>query len=272
MSTPLKLGLGLRPTHFPYLESEKPVRVDWFEATSENYMNTQGRPLEILLQLRERFPIALHGVSMSLASAEGVSMSYLKDLKNLIQKVEPFIVSDHLCWSRTLKDSLHDLLPFPYTDVNLQVISGNVERVQDYLKRELLIENISSYMSFKEDEMTEFEFITRLCEKTGCQVLLDINNLYVNSVNHGFNAEEYCQQIPSHFIGQIHLAGPSQMEGFLFDTHSTKIPEKVWSLLNAMKDSFLDKPIMLEWDENIPDFQTCENEIFKIRNILKGSA
>lgn len=265
----LKLGLGLRPTHFPYLESKKPVRVDWFEATSENYMNTEGRPLEILLKLRERFPIALHGVSMSLASAKGVTINYLKDLKSLIDKVEPFIVSDHLCWSQTPANSLHDLLPFPYTKSNLKVISRNIQNVQDYLKRELLIENISSYMSFKEDEMTEFEFMKCLCEQTGCKVLLDINNIYVNSVNHGFKASECLKQVPSHFIGQIHLAGPSQMDGFLFDTHSTKVPESVWGLVNEIKDRILDKPIMLEWDENIPDFQTCENEIFKIKKILK---
>ena len=224
------VGVGLRSNHYPYLESKPKTNVDWFEAISENYINTEGRPLEILLKVREQYPIALHGVSLSIGSAEKPSVEYLQKLKKLIERVDPVIVSDHLCWTRTPTHNSHDLLPIPFTEESLKTVSRNIDFVQNYLGRSLLLENISYYFKYKESLIDETEFMVELARTTGCQFLIDLNNIYVNSVNHGFNPMAFFDRIPIDLIGQIHLAGPTQEDGYLFDTHSGFVPDEVWKL------------------------------------------
>jgi uncharacterized protein (UPF0276 family) len=264
------IGVGLRPTHFPYLESRPRIQTDFFEGISENFMNSEGRPLDILLKVRADYPVALHGVSMSIGSGAGVKEHYLTKLKSLIDRVEPIVVSDHLCWAQTAPGNTHDLLPMPLTHESLAKVVSNVEKVQDCLGRTILLENISYYLRFKESEIEETEFLTALCKKTGCQLLLDLNNVYVNAINHGFNALDYINAIAPELVGQFHLAGPSQEKGFLFDTHSSVVPDEVWKLFERVVKSGFRAPIIVEWDQDIPDFQTLEGEVQKARAILNG--
>ena len=270
MISPFLIGVGLRPTHFPYLEKQPEIESNFFEAISENYMNTEGRPLEMLLQIREFYPIALHGVSMSIGSGQKVSLTYLKKLKSLIDKVDPILVSDHLCWSQSSSGNSHDLLPLPLNSESLRQVKENVDQVQNFIGRPILLENISYYLRFKESNIEEADFINDLCESTGCKVLLDLNNIYVNSVNYGFKAESYLEQIKIHNIKQIHLAGPSQEDGYLFDTHSTRVPDQVWKLYDEILRRGLNVPTVVEWDQDIPDYLTLENEIKIAKRKMKA--
>jgi uncharacterized protein (UPF0276 family) len=264
------IGVGLRPTHFPYLESRPRIQTNFFEGISENFMNSEGRPLEVLLQVRADYPVALHGVAMSIGSGIGVNEQYLRKLKTLVDRVDPIVVSDHLCWAQTASGNTHDLLPMPLTSESLAKVVSNIEIVQDRLGRTILVENISYYLRFKESEIEETEFLTALCRKTGCQLLLDLNNVYVNAMNHGFNAFDYIRAIDPALVGQFHLAGPSQEKGFLFDTHSSVVPVEVWKLFEHVVQGGFRAPIIVEWDQDIPDFQTLEGEVQKARAILNG--
>ncbi|MCB0420418.1 MAG: DUF692 domain-containing protein [Bdellovibrionales bacterium] len=256
-------GMGLRTTHYSYLESRPKTSLKWFEVVSENYMDTRGRPFQILNLIREDYQIALHGVSMSLASAEGLSGEYLKNLKTLIEHIDPFIVSDHLCWSGRKSHNLHDLLPFPYTQESLQIVVENVLKAQDFLKRPLVIENVSTYMTFETSEMTEWEFLNQVLERTGASLLMDVNNVYVSSVNHGFSGHEFIDTIPHDKISQIHLAGYTEREDFLFDTHSRPVHDPVWPLFEQTIRKNPETPFMVEWDEEIPEFSVVEEEVKK---------
>ncbi len=268
------VGVGLRPTHYPVLEIESETNieksVDWFEAISENYMNTEGRPIKMLLHVRKAYPVALHGVGLSIASHDGVSEVYLKKLKSLIDRVEPIIVSDHFCWSSMGGHYSHDLLPFPFHSEVLDIICKNVETVQDFMGRQLCLENISYYLKSKTDEMPESHFINEVCRRTGCGLLLDLNNVDVNAKNHGFQAFEFIKELNFNNVKQIHLAGPSQEEGFVFDTHSTPVPDSVWKLYQQFTDIKKDVPVIIEWDENIPSFQVLEEEVLKVRHIINN--
>ncbi len=259
------IGVGLRPTHYPELESGRTTKVDWFEAVSENYMNSEGRPLKMLLQIRKSYPIALHGVGLSIASHDGVSQIYLKKLKSLIERVDPMIVSDHFCWSSIGGHYSHDLLPFPFNQETLNTICRNVERTQEFLGRQICLENISYYLKSKLDEMSEPELINEVCRKTGCGLLLDLNNIDVNAQNHGFEAIDFIKKIDLQNIKQIHLAGPSQEDGFMFDTHSTPVPDSVWNLYRIIIELKANIPTLIEWDENIPSFGVLEAEAEKAR-------
>lgn len=268
------IGVGLRQPHFPFLEKQPVLHSNWFEAISENYMNTEGRPLEMLLKIRQDYPVGLHGVSMSVGSDQDLDIIYLKKLKQLIDRVDPIIVSDHICWSRAHTGNTHDLIPLPYTQESLDRIITNVMQAQEEIGRELILENISYYFRYKSSDMTEFDFIKGLCQKTGCKILLDLNNVYVNSVNHSFDPFQYLNQFPLQFVRQIHLAGPTQEEGYLFDTHSTEVPSMVWSLFNYICQREVDVPVIVEWDEIIPDFEKLEIEVIKaqkIKNFKKDS-
>lgn len=264
------IGVGLRPTHYPYLEKHPTQYTNWFEVISENFMNTEGRPLEVLLKIRERHPIGLHGVSLSIGSDKEVDLEYLGRLKKLIQRVGPILVSDHLCWSQILGANSHDLLPIPHTEEALKRIVKNLELVQNELGHQILLENISYYLRYKNDEMTEPEFITKICQSSNCGLLLDINNIYVNSVNHKFDPKLFIDKLPLESVKQIHIAGPSQENGFLFDTHSTPVPSNVWELLKYVSEKKVKAPIILEWDQNIPDFFEIEKEVLKAKNILES--
>ncbi|OQW47593.1 MAG: hypothetical protein A4S09_14870 [Proteobacteria bacterium SG_bin7] len=264
------IGVGLRPSHYPELEANSETKVDWFEAISENYMNTEGRPLKMLLHVRKTYPVALHGVGLSIGSHDGVSQNYLNKLKALVNRVDPVIVSDHFCWSSIGGHYSHDLLPFPFHSETLDTLCENVEKVQDFLGKQICLENISYYLKSKTDEMSESHFINEVCKRTGCGLLLDLNNVDVNARNHGFGAFEFCKELDFNNVKQIHLAGPSQEEGFVFDTHSTPVPDSVWELYRQFIGIKEKVPVIIEWDENIPSFQVLEEEVHKARNILSS--
>lgn len=266
-----KVGLGLRPPHYPYLEQRPATEVAWFEAVSENYMNSRGRPLEMLQLIRQDYPVALHGVSMNIGNPEGLRLDYLQRLRELIDRVDPFIVSDHLCWTGSSDLNMHDLLPLPFTEDSVVMLVNNIDFVQNFLKRPLVFENVSTYLSYHHNEMEEWDFVGEVSRRSGCGLLLDINNVYVNSYNHGFDPHYFLNHIPLERVAQIHMAGPTDYGDFLFDTHSTDIPERVWDLFKMMAPKIRHLPVLIERDEDIPDFHDLEAEVLKAALILEGS-
>lgn len=264
----IQVGVGLRHTHFPYLEEAPELQIDFFEGISENFMSTRGRPFNMLMKIRERKPVALHGVSLSIAGPEAPSQKYLQSLRELYEIVDPFITSDHLCWTGGNAHNLHNLLPFAYTRETLDFVTHRINFVQDYLGRELTLENVSAYFSLKSSTMSEPEFLNELCQRTGSKILFDLNNIYVNSVNQKFNAREYIRSTNPKYISQIHLAGFSDMGSYLFDTHSREVSEEVWNLLRFVRDLEVNVPTLVEWDENIPEFTRVEEEALKARKVL----
>ncbi len=263
-------GAGLRREHFPFLLSGAPHTVDWFEAISENYMDSHGRPREVLRRMREHFPIALHGVSLSIGRAEGISEPYVRKLKALADEIEPFVVSDHLCFTGA-HSNVHDLLPLPYTEEAAAVVSRNLTRVQEILGRSIAIENVSCYLRYKESEMTEWDFLVRCARSSGAKILLDVNNIYVNAYNHSFRAEDFIRAIPPELTAQIHLAGHTDTGRFLFDTHSDHVCREVWELFSLAMERFPDAPVLIEWDENIPEFSVLEAEVDLARRTAQAA-
>jgi uncharacterized protein len=229
-------GAGLRPKHYSTILSESP-KVDWFEAVTENYLDTGGRPIRVLEDIRKRYPVALHGVALSIGSADGLDKNYLEKLKALAARIEPFSISDHLCWNGVDGESLHDLLPLPYTEEAMKHVASRVDQVQDFLGRTILLENISSYVSFKHSQVPEWEFLRELSRRTGCGLLLDINNIYVNSINHRFDAYRYLDAIPPSMVAQFHLAGHTDMGDYLFDTHSAEVVRRSGNCTSALSSS-----------------------------------
>ncbi len=264
----LGCGLGLRSQHYPVITETWP-KVDWFEAISENYMDTGGRPLQILEQVRHHYPIALHGTALSVGSIDLLNQNYLKRLRKLVDRIDPFIVSDHLCWSGVDGEVLHDLLPLPFTEEALQHVVGRVNQVQEFLGRRILLENVSTYVTYKHSMMPEWEFLTKIARRSGCGILLDVNNIYVNAVNHKFDPREYLKNIPAKFVGQIHLAGHTDMGSFLFDTHSAPIIDSVWELYREALSLLGPVSTLIEWDENIPQFEHLLEEAEKAKSIYK---
>jgi uncharacterized protein (UPF0276 family) len=262
-------GLGLRRPHFSdYLESDVPV--DFVEVISENYMVDGGRMLRILDEVREKHPVIIHGVSMSIGSASGLDAEYLAKLKRLERRVDPLWVSDHLCWTRTSAHNSHDLLPLPLTGEALEVVCANIDRAQDALGRPMLFENPSSYVTFPEDDLTEWEFLTAMTQRTGCYLLLDVNNIYVSSQNHGFSADDYLAGLPMERVRQIHLAGhtpPSEQGGLRIDTHDHDVCDEVWQLYAKAKARLGPVATMIERDGNIPPLQDLLAELDKARGI-----
>jgi len=244
-------GLGLRKEHYrDFLETDVPV--DFVEVISENFMVAGGQPRHILRQVRERYPVALHGVSMSIGSADGLRPEYLQRLKALVDEIEPVIVSDHLSWSRIGRFNSHDLLPLPYTEEALAIVCNNIDLAQNTLGRAMLFENPSSYLAFDGASMTEWEFLAEMSRRTGCGLLLDVNNVFVSASNHGFDAQAFLRSIPADRVRQMHLAGHSQGEQLLIDTHDQPVPESVWSLYILAAARFTQAATMIERDDNIP--------------------
>lgn len=253
-------GLGLRAPHYrDFLSTRQPV--DWLEIISENYMIPGGKPLEILHQIRQDYPVAMHGVSMSLASIDGIRKDYLIQLKALADQIEPIWISDHLCWTGVHGRNLHDLLPLPFTEEALNVVKRNLHQVQEAIQQPLVIENISSYLQFEESEMTEWEFLTELTQSTGCKLLFDINNWYVNSKNLGFDALETLQRLPNDCVQQFHLAGHTDNGDHLIDTHDHEVCEPVWQLYRETLKHFGSVPTMIERDDKIPALQSLLSEL-----------
>ncbi|MCZ6800448.1 MAG: DUF692 domain-containing protein [Nitrospirae bacterium] len=261
------IGVGLRPTHYPHLESRPRTKLTWFEAISENYMDSQGRPLQMLELIRQDNPEALHGVSLSISSHEGLRPDYLKKLKRLKQHIDPFLVSDHLCWTGLHQANLHDLLPIPYSEEALSLIINHVDQVQTTLGCPMLLENVSTYLRLPQSTMTEWDFLIAVAQQSGCRLLLDINNLYVNARNHHFDPHDFLEAVPVSLIGQIHLAGYSDMGTYLFDTHSKPVYPEVWDLFSRFIARAPHVPILIEWDEDIPEFSRLEEEAVKAVHI-----
>ena len=244
-------GLGLRKPHYAdFLETAVPV--DFVEVISENFMIPGGRPRRILNQVRARYTVALHDVSLSVGSAHGLDADYLLRLRRLVDEIEPLFVSDHLSWSRTPGFNAHDLLPLPYTTEALDIVCANLAHAQERLGRPMLLENPSSYLAFAQSDMTEWEFLEQVCARTGCGLLLDLNNIHVSAINHGFDPLAYLAGLPLDRVRQIHLAGHSRSETLLIDTHDQPVPPSVWTLFAEVIDRLGPVAVMIERDDNIP--------------------
>jgi len=249
--TSLGFGLGLRPQHYAAILADRP-RVDWFEAISENYLVGGGAPLHHLERIRDTWPIALHGVSMSIGSTAPLGLRYLRDLKRLIDRIEPAWVSDHLCWTGVDGRNLHDLLPLPYTEEALRHVVQRIARVQDLLGRQLVIENVSSYLSYATSEMSEWDFLAQVAIQADCRLLLDVNNVYVSSINHAFDASAYLAALPGDRVQQMHLAGHEHHGNYIIDTHDAPVAAPVWELYREAVGRFGNVSTMIERDANMP--------------------
>lgn len=256
----LGFGLGLRTEHYQYVLDNKPD-VDWFEILSENYMVPGGKPLANLDKIRADYPMVMHGVSLSIGSADPLDKSYLKALKQLINRVEPHWLSDHLCWTSVDHTNSHDLLPLPYNEATIKHVAERISQVQDYLGRQILIENLSSYVTYNESEMTEWEFLNEIARQSDCLVLLDINNIFVSAHNHKFNAVDYIKGIDVDRVMQFHLAGHSYSGEMIIDTHDHDVCDPVWDLYAIALQQFGAVSTMIERDDDIPTFTELRNEL-----------
>ncbi len=265
----LGYGVGLRSQHFPYL-MEHNAAVDWFEIISENFMDSGGRPRYVLDTLAERYPIVMHGVSLSIGSTDPLDHVYLAKLKRLADEIHTAWVSDHLCWTGVAGINSHDLLPIPLTEESLRHVAKRVAIVQDVLGRPLILENPSSYVTFTCSTMSEAEFLAQLCRETGCGLLLDVNNVYVSSVNHEFDPYEYLEQIPAERVVQFHLAGHTNCGTHLIDTHDGPVIDPVWALYRQAITRSEGAATLLEWDARIPAFPVLEAEIAKARDLFSA--
>ena len=260
-------GVGLRTEHYAAFESEPQPRVDWLEILSENYMVPGGAPLWHLDRIRQDFPMVMHGVSLNIGSSDPLNPHYLRDLKTLVQRVQPAWVSDHLCWTGVNGLNMHDLLPLPYTQTMLRHVSDRIQRVQDFLGQRLVIENPSTYVAFAANEMPEWVFMAELLRLADCELLLDVNNVYVSSVNHRFDPHLYIDAIPSARVRQIHLAGHETHDGYLIDTHDHPVCEAVWQLYGYTLRHCGSVPTMIERDDNIPELHELLDELDLARQI-----
>jgi len=259
-------GLGLRTPHYEAVLNE-PHAIDWLEVISENYLVPGGKPLDYLERVRERFPLVMHGVSLSIGSTDPIDFDYLAGVRALAARIEPHWISDHLCWTGIDGRNLHDLLPLPYTEEALAWVVARVGQVQDALGRQILLENVSSYLAFHESDMSEWEFLREVAQRADCAILLDINNIYVSSVNHGFDALTYLKAMPKDRVRQLHLAGHSDLGGHLIDTHDHPIVEPVWNLYRAAVAQFGAVPTMIERDDNIPALSELVAELQTAREL-----
>lgn len=259
-------GVGLRSAHFSEVEEGR-AKVDWFEAISENFMIRGGRPLRILEQARRVAPVVLHGVSLSIGSTDPLADDYLDDLVALAERVEPAWISDHLCWGSVGGHYAHDLLPLPFTEEALVHVVARIDRVQERLGRQILIENVSSYLTFVQSAMPEWEFLSEIAHRTDCGILLDVNNVFVSGMNHGFDPSAYIARIPSERIGQIHVAGHADEGTHLLDTHDGPVCPEVWDLYREVVARVGRVSTLVEWDEHIPAWSVLVAEAERARSI-----
>ena len=264
---PVATGIGLRAPHLRHVQAKRPP-VAWFEVHSENYFADGGPTLAALDRIRADYPLSLHGVGMSLGSTDPLARAHLAKLARLIARVDPALVSEHLCWSGVEGRHFNDLLPLPYTDEALSHVCSRVAEVQDYLGRQIAVENVSSYFAFAEATIPEWEFVAAVARRTGCRLLLDVNNIYVNAVNHGFSADAYLMAIPPDAVAEIHLAGFDASGPCLIDTHSTRVAPDVWALYRRAIARFGPRPTLLEWDLDLPAFAALEEEAATAQAIL----
>ena len=262
----LGYGLGLRKEHYDDVLQQRPA-VDWFEIISENYMVPGGKPLDYLSRIREHYPMVMHGVSMSIGSIEPLDFAYLQQLKMLIDRVQPAWFSDHLCWTGVNGINLHDLMPLPYTEEAVKHVADRISQVQDYMGRQMLLENVSSYVSYSESQMSEWEFLRAVVERADCLILLDINNIYVSAYNHNFDAYDYLQAMPTERVYQFHLAGHTHENNLIIDTHDHPIADPVYELYAAAVQQFGRVSTMIERDDHIPPLPELLVELERVRHI-----
>jgi hypothetical protein len=262
----LGYGLGLRRQHYETILEQKPA-LDWFEILTENYLVDGGKPLHYLDRVRELYPMAMHGVSLSIGSSDALNFDYLQRVKTLAQRIEPEWISDHLCWTGVDQLNMHDLLPLPYTEEALAHVVDRVKRVQDFLGRQLLLENVSSYITYNASTMPEWEFVRAVAEQADCLLLLDVNNVYVSAFNHQFDPLEYLRNMPALRVQQIHLAGHLNRGDYLIDTHDHPVIAPVWELYAEAARLFGPVATMIERDDNIPPFAELFSELEQARAI-----
>ncbi|WP_210204911.1 DUF692 domain-containing protein [Pleionea mediterranea] len=265
----LGFGLGLRTQHFQEVITNQP-NIDWFEILSENFMVAGGKPRYYLDRIKERYPIVMHGVSLSIGSTDPLDWNYLKQLKTLINHVDPPWFSDHLCWTSFKQINSHDLLPLPYTDEAIKHLSERIRIVQDFIGKPMLLENVSSYLSFKDSEMTEWEFLNTIRRESGCFILFDVNNIYVSSRNHDFDPMDYINGIDVDSVLQIHLAGHHDFGSHIIDTHDHDVCDSVWELYERTLRRFGPVSTMIERDDNIPELNELISELDQARNIYRN--
>lgn len=270
---PARAGIGLRAPHYGAVLADWPA-IGWLEVHSENFFVAGGEALRVLDAVRQRCPLSLHGVGLSLGSSDALNRDHLRKLKSLIERVEPAAVSEHLCWSSISGRYLNDLLPLPYSEEALVGVSARIRQAQDFLGRRLMIENVSSYVRFKGAVMPEWDFLAEVARRSDCDILLDVNNIFVSATNHGFSPHDYLQAMPGERIGEIHLAGHEIDEGdpaeenFLVDTHSRPVSAAVWALYAAALDRFGPRPTLIEWDNDIPALEVLLAEAGKAQALL----
>jgi len=270
MNTPLQgFGLGLRTEHYADFRATPAPRwgVDWLEIISENYMVPGGKPLAHLDAIRRDVPMVMHGVSLSIGSTDPLDRAYLRDLRALVRRVQPAWVSDHLCWTGVDRHNLHDLLPLPYTEATLRHVADRVQQVQDALGRRLVLENVSSYVAWAADEMSEWDFIAELLQRADCELLLDVNNVHVSAVNHGFDAHTFINALPARRVRQVHLAGHEVTEDGLIDTHDHPVADAVWALYRHTLQRLGPVATMIERDDHIPPLAELVAELNVARQI-----
>ncbi|WP_084611136.1 DUF692 domain-containing protein [Zooshikella ganghwensis] len=261
-------GLGLRKDYYSEILATQPA-VDWFEIISENYFVDGGKPLYFLDAIREQYPIAMHGVSLSIGSTDPLNKHYLKNLKSLADRINPIFISDHLCWTSVGGINSHDLLPLPYNEASIKHIVERINFVQDYLGRQILLENLSSYVSFAESDMTEWDFVSDVVERADCMLLLDINNIYVSARNHHFDPLDYLKGVPAQRVMQHHLAGHSDYGDYIIDTHDAPVVDPVWQLYKVAAELFGPVSTMIERDDNMPTFSELLAELNYARTLAE---
>ena len=266
----LGFGLGLRPDHYAAVLEQRPP-VDWFEIISENYLVDGGKPLHYLDRIREHYPMVMHGVSLSIGGSDPLDSEYLAALKRLAARVEPEWISDHLCWTGIDGRNLHDLLPLPYTEEAVAHVAERVGQVQDRLGRQILLENVSSYVTYTDSRLSEWEFLTAVAERADCCILLDVNNIHVSAHNHGFDALDYLGGVPGERVRQIHLAGHSYNGSLIIDTHDHPVPDPVWELYGEAIARLGPVSTMIERDDDIPPLEDLLDELGRARSLAESA-
>lgn len=262
----LGFGLGLRVPHYNAILEQRP-NLDWLEIITENYLVPGGKPLYYLDKIRAHYPVVMHGVSLSIGSVDPLDLHYLEQVKNLAHRIEPVWISDHLCWTGVNGLNMHDLLPLPYTLQTVNHVVSRINQVQDYLGRQILIENVSSYLTYQQSDMSEWAFLSEIANRADCFILLDINNIYVSAFNHGFDPHDYLNGMPHKRICQIHLAGHSNYDSHMIDTHDAPIIEPVWDLYAAAIKRFGKVSTLIERDDHIPELSELLTEMEQAREI-----
>ena len=270
VETPLGAGIGLRGQHIPEVIQELPD-VPWFEVLADNHLAEGGLIPRQLAAVRSSYPVTFHCVGMSIAGVDDLDMNYLERIRNLAERFEPAWISDHLCFTQYANHQYHDLLPFPYSEESLSHVSERVMKIQDYLGRALVVENVSTYLQYRDSTMTEGEFLMSLCEKTGCEILLDVNNAYVNEINHGIDARDFIRSLPAERVREVHLAGFEDHGEYLIDAHNNLVANPVWQLYDYLVQLHGEKPTLIEWDNDIPEFKVLMEEAQRAERILSAS-